>query len=111
MAATGNRLTLYASPWSPPAFMKDNNDLLHGGRLRPEYYDSWARYYTRFIKSYRAKGYRCGDHHPEQPMATQIWESCIYQAEDERDFLKNHLRSGHEQEGSATSTSSSGITT
>src|SRR3989441_11513298 len=31
MAASGNKLKLFASPWSPPAFMKDNNDMLHGG--------------------------------------------------------------------------------
>src|SRR5205823_10537188 len=36
MAASGNKLKLFASPWSPPAFMKDNNDMLHGGHLRPE---------------------------------------------------------------------------
>jgi glucosylceramidase len=36
-----------------------------------------------------------------EPMATQIWESCIYQAEDERDFLKNHLGPVMAQEGLA----------
>jgi glucosylceramidase len=92
MAATGDRLTLFASPWSPPAFMKDNNDMLHGGRLRPEYFHSWALYYTRFIKSYRDEGVPVwGITIQNEPMATQTWESCIYQAEDERDFLKNHL--------------------
>ena len=30
IAAAGGKLTLFASPWSPPAFMKDNNDMLHG---------------------------------------------------------------------------------
>src|SRR5207237_1314156 len=52
MAASGNRLKLFASPWSPPAFMKDNNDMLHGGHLRPEYAHAWARYYTKFIAKY-----------------------------------------------------------
>src|SRR5438105_14958929 len=37
MAASGNRLKLFASPWSPPAFMKDNNDMFHGGHLRADY--------------------------------------------------------------------------
>jgi glucosylceramidase len=100
MAASGNRLTLFASPWSPPAFMKDNNDMLHGGRLRPEYFDAWARYYTKFIKSYRDAGVPVwGITVQNEPMATQIWESCIYQAEDERDFLKNHLGPVMAQEG------------
>ena len=34
-----------------------------------------------------------------EPMATQIWESCIYTAEEERDFLKNHLGPTMEREG------------
>src|SRR5262245_33889947 len=46
------KLTLYASPWSPPAWMKDNNDILHGGKLKPDFYQSWANYYTKFIKAY-----------------------------------------------------------
>ncbi len=92
MAASGNALKLFASPWSPPAFMKDNNDMLHGGKLLPEYAHSWALYYTKFIKSYQAEGVPIwGITIQNEPMATQIWESCIYQADDERDFLKNHL--------------------
>ena len=35
IAAAGGKLTLFASPWSPPAFMKDNKDMLHGGKLLP----------------------------------------------------------------------------
>ena len=38
LAATRGKLNIFASPWSPPAFMKDNNDMLHGGRLKPEFY-------------------------------------------------------------------------
>src|SRR6266404_1857544 len=49
MAAAGGKLTLFGSPWSPPAFMKDNNNMLHGGKLKPEFYQSWANYYTKFI--------------------------------------------------------------
>src|ERR1051325_3406851 len=41
LQATGNRLKLFASPWTPPAYMKDNNDMLHGGHLKPEYRDAW----------------------------------------------------------------------
>src|SRR5690349_7264955 len=26
------RITIYASPWSPPSFMKSNKDMLHGGK-------------------------------------------------------------------------------
>jgi glucosylceramidase len=100
MTATGDRLTLFASPWSPPAFMKTNNDMLHGGSLRPEYFHSWALYYTKFVKSYREEGVPVwGITIQNEPMATQIWESCIYQAEEERDFLKHHLGPVMVQEG------------
>src|SRR5437773_4478464 len=56
MAASGNRLKLFASPWSPPAFMKDNNDMLHGGHLRADYAHAWALYFAKFIQSYRKAG-------------------------------------------------------
>lgn len=48
----GGELMLYASPWSPPAFMKDTKNMLQGGKLLPEYYDAWATYYTKFIKAW-----------------------------------------------------------
>lgn len=92
MAAAGGKLTLFASPWSPPAFMKTNNDMLRGGKLKPDYYDSWAKYYVKFIQAYEKEGIPVwGISIQNEPMATQKWESCIYTAEEERDFLKNHL--------------------
>ena len=100
MAATGNRLKLFASPWSPPAYMKDNNDMLHGGHLRPEFYRAWALYYTKFIKSYRQAGVPVwGITVQNEPMATQTWESCVYQATDERDFVKNYLGPAMTEQG------------
>lgn len=90
--AAGGRLTLYGSPWSPPAWMKNNNDMLHGGKLRPEFYQSWANYFVKFIKAYEQEGIPVwGVSIQNEPMATQRWESCIYTAEEERDFLKNFL--------------------
>ena len=98
--AAGGELMLYASPWSPPAWMKDNNDVLQGGKLLPEYYESWALYYTKFIKAYEAEGMPIwGITIQNEPMAVQRWESCIYTAEEERDFLKNHLGPTMEREG------------
>jgi len=92
LAMTGGKLTIFGSPWSPPAFMKNNNNMLHGGKLKPEFYQSWANYYTRFIKAYQKEGIPIwGISIQNEPMATQTWESCIYSAEEERDFLKNYL--------------------
>lgn len=98
--AAGGELTMYASPWSPPAFMKTNGSMLQGGSLKPEYRDSWAMYYAKFIKEYEKSGIPIwGLSIQNEPMAVQRWESCIYTAEEERDFLKNHLGPTLENEG------------
>ena len=98
--AAGGEILLYASPWSPPAWMKSNKNMLQGGRLLNEYYDSWALYYTKFIKEYEKEGMPIwGITIQNEPMATQRWESCIYTAEEERDFLKNHLGRTMERAG------------
>jgi glucosylceramidase len=100
IAAAGGKLTLFASPWSPPAFMKDNNNMLQGGKLKPEFYQPWATYFTKFVKSYEKEGIPVwGITIQNEPMATQRWESCIYYAEDERDFLKNYLGPTMAKEG------------
>ncbi len=36
IAAAGGKLTLFSSPWSPPAWMKTNKEMSHGGKLKPE---------------------------------------------------------------------------
>lgn len=98
--AAGGEIPLYASPWSPPPFMKSNKNMLQGGKLLPEYYDSWALYYAKFIQAYENEGIPIwGLTIQNEPMATQRWESCIYTAEEERDFLKNHLGPTLEKEG------------
>lgn len=92
IAAAGGKLTLFASPWSAPAFMKTNGDMLHGGSLKPEYADAWARYFTKFVAAYEKAGIPVwGISVQNEPMATQKWESMLYTAEQERDFLRDHL--------------------
>ena len=72
--------------------MKTNNSMLFGGKLKPEYYQSWANYFVKFLKSYENEGIPVwGITIQNEPMATQRWESCIYTAEEERDFLKFFL--------------------
>ena len=85
-------IELLASPWSPPAFMKDNNSMIKGGKLLPEYYEAWAKYYIKFVEEYRKLGLTvwCVTVQNE-PAAVQRWDSCIYSAEEERDFVKFHL--------------------
>ena len=92
IAAAGGKLQLFASPWSPPAWMKENNDILHGGKLKKENYQTWANYFVKFIKAYEKEGIPVwGLTIQNEPMATQTWESCIFSAQDETNFLKNNL--------------------
>jgi glucosylceramidase len=80
--------------------MKDNHSMLKGGKLMPEFYSAWALYYTKFIKAYENSGIPIwGITVQNEPMATQTWESCIYTAEEERDFLKNYLGPTMKKEG------------
>ncbi len=100
IAAAGGKIVLYASPWSPPAFMKTNKEMLHGGKLDPAFAQSWAMYYTKFIKAYEKEGIPVwGITIQNEPMATQKWESCIFTAEDERDFLKKYLGPTMQKQG------------
>ena len=96
----GGKIVLYVSPWSPPAFMKSNGSMLKGGTLMPQYYQAWANYYAKFIKAYEKEGIPIwGLTIQNEPMATQTWESCVYSAEAERDFLKNYLGPTIKREG------------
>lgn len=100
IAAAGGTLPMFASPWSAPAFMKDTRTMLKGGHLLPQYADAWATYYTRFIAAYEAEGIPIwGISVQNEPMAVQTWESMQFSAEEERDFLKNHLGPTMEKAG------------
>ena len=88
----GKDFTFYFSPWSPPAWMKSNKSMLKGGRLENQYYQTWADYYVKFINEYQKRGINVwGLTVQNEPMATQTWESCIYTADEEGDFLRNNL--------------------
>ncbi len=92
LAEAHDPFTLFASPWSPPAWMKTNNDMTHGGQLRPEDKQAWADYYVRFMEAYKQQGIPIwGVTVQNEPMSVQSWESCIYSAADERDFVRDFL--------------------
>ncbi|WAM33785.1 glycoside hydrolase family 30 protein [Caldicellulosiruptor morganii] len=93
-------LKILVSPWSPPAWMKTNGDMCHGGKLKEEYKKTWARFFCKFIKAYKEEEIDIWAVTVQnEPMATQVWESCIYTAEEERDFVKNYLGPTLEEEG------------
>ena len=88
------------SPWSPPAFMKTNGEMNHGGKLKKEYYALWAEYFVKFIKVYREAGipirYLTVQN---EPMAVQTWDSCIYTSEEEALFVREYLGPALEKAG------------
>ena len=73
------------SPWSPPAYMKDNKKRNYGGRLLDEYYEEYADYYISFLchlvndLGLNVKYLTIQN----EPAATQTWDSCIYTPEEE----------------------------
>jgi glucosylceramidase len=100
IAAAGGNLTIFISPWSPPAWMKSNNDMLHGGKLLTQYSQTWANYFVKFIRAYESQGIPIwGMTVQNEPLSKQIWESCIFTAIDENDFIKNYLGPTLERDG------------
>lgn len=98
----GQDITMLASPWSPPAWMKTNGEMNHGGQLKPEFREAWALYYTKFIKAFREEGVPIWAITVQnEPAAVQTWDSCIYSGEEERDFVRDHLGPTMNREGLA----------
>jgi glucosylceramidase len=85
-------LKLLVSPWSPPAWMKDNRDMNHGGKLLSQYRETWARYITRFLAELRKRGIETWAVSVQnEPAAVQAWDSCIWSAEEEGEFVATYL--------------------
>lgn len=81
-----------ASPWSPPAFMKTNGEMNHGGKLKEEYRKLWAEYICRYIKDCREDGIPVNMITIQnEPEATQEWDSCRYSAVEEMEFVRDYL--------------------
>ena len=99
--AGAKRFKLLASPWSPPAWMKTNREMAHGGTLRADCREAWARFYVRFAQAMRDE-----EKIPlwaltvqNEPDATQPWESCLYSPWEERSFIADELGPALEQAG------------
>lgn len=85
-------LRVMLSPWSPPAFMKTNGEKNHGGKLKKEYYEMWAEYFCKYIEEYRKENVNVSIISVQnEPNAVQTWDSCCYNGEEEKEFIKNYL--------------------
>ena len=93
-------LWLFASPWSPPAWMKDTKRVVRGGRLLPEYYQTWAKYFSLYFQEYKKEGIDFfGLTIQNEPKAVQQWESCVWTGIEEGIFATNFLRPTLDQDG------------
>ncbi|MDH6370181.1 glucosylceramidase [Paenibacillus sp. VTT E-133280] len=101
-AAVGEDFRLFSSPWSPPAFMKTNGQMNGGGALKPEYREAWANMFVKYIQAYAAEGIDIWAVSVQnEAKAVQIWDSCLYTAEEEKDFVRDYLGPALEQAGLA----------
>ena len=98
----GAPVKLFVSPWSPPGWMKDTGQMNHGGKLLEKYRSLWARYFIKFIQVYESEGIPIwGLTIQNEPAAVQPWDSCIYSAKEEGEFVRDHLGPELEKAGLA----------
>ncbi len=88
----GGELEIMLTPWSPPAYMKSSGERNYGGELKQEYKQVWANYICRYIKEYKKRGYLIKRISLQnEPKAVQTWDSCIYTAKQEKEFLRDYM--------------------
>ncbi len=83
---------LVASPWTAPPWMKDNNAWF-GGKLKPEYYDTWALFFSKYAKAYEKEGIPIWAFTVEnEPLGNgNNWESMHYTPQEMASFVTHHL--------------------
>ena len=90
--ALNPQLRFMGTPWSPPAWMKDNENL-NAGALLPAYKQAFADYHVKFIQAYTTAGLPIDSITPQnEPMnATASYPSMGMSAAEQLDFIKNNL--------------------
>ena len=84
-------IKILGSPWSPPAWMKTNNDT-RGGRLKPELYGVYAKYLVKYIQAMKANGIIIDAITIQnEPLHPGNNPSLLLVAPDEANFIENHL--------------------
>ncbi len=92
MAISKDGFKILASPWSAPPWMKDNNDW-RGGKLLPQYYKTWALFFSKYIEAYKNEGINIwGVTVENEPLGNDYnWESMHYSPEEMVNFVKHYL--------------------
>ena len=84
-------IKILASAWTAPAWMKDN-DAVKGGHLKPELYDTYARYWVMYLKGMQARGITIDALTPQnEPENPQNTPSLVMTADEEAAFIGGHL--------------------
>jgi len=85
-------LKFFASPWSPPGWMKTNGSLC-GGRINPDCYNVYAEYLARFVEAYQNEGIDILAITPqnEPEYFPNSYPTCGWTAIQQRDFIRDHL--------------------
>lgn len=100
--AINPHIKLMGSPWSPPAWMKDNKDT-RGGKLLPENYDVYALYFVKYIQQMAEEGFIIDAVTVQnEPLHPGNNPSLLMLPEEQRDFIKYHLGPKFEQFGIKT---------
>lgn len=92
---------LFASPWSPPTWMKTHKVYNYGTvRWEPEVLNALALYFAKFVRAYRDEGIEVRQVHVQnEPGADQKFPSCLWTGRRLRDFIRDHLGPLLEGEG------------
>jgi glucosylceramidase len=100
MAVSSEGFKILTSPWTAPPWMKDNNDW-RGGKLLPEYYDTWALFFSKYVDAYKEEGIDIWGFTVEnEPLGNDNnWESMHFSPEEMTLFVKNHLGPKLEADG------------
>ncbi|QNK77370.1 MULTISPECIES: glycoside hydrolase family 30 protein [Winogradskyella] len=99
-AISKDGFNIIASPWTSPPWMKDNKAFV-GGKLLPEYYDTFALYFSKYLEAYKAEGINIWGLTPvNEPHGNgNNWESMHFTPAEETDFVANHLGPKLEADG------------
>ncbi|MEM1408185.1 MAG: glycoside hydrolase family 30 protein [Bacteroidota bacterium] len=100
MAKSTDGFKIITSPWTAPPWMKDNNSYV-GGQLLPEYYDTWALFFSKYVDAYKAEGIDIWGFTVEnEPLGNgNNWESMHFTPEEMTKFVQNHLGPKLEADG------------
>lgn len=87
------KLNLFASPWSPPTWMKFPEVYNFGTLIWEEKnLKAYALYFKKFIEEYKKEGIKIDQIHIQnEPIADQKFPSCVWSGEKMRDFIKEYI--------------------